>query len=135
MLLSHPYQNMSSHSLVGDQWTFLLLLKQTQGHPVLYPLLSKQVIIHYFISDQNQILSLNRIHLRLWIVNIFQNNSEHSERSTVATIVYMFVLYPTLWHCSTKKLSVSYLKLCKAGVKHEMLVNDQPQGNDSMFNW
>lgn len=34
-LLSHPYQNMSSYSLMGHQWTFLLLLKPTQGHPVL----------------------------------------------------------------------------------------------------
>lgn len=44
LLLSRPYQNMSSYSLMGDQWTFLLLLKPTQGHPVLRALLSKQVI-------------------------------------------------------------------------------------------
>lgn len=44
VLLSRPYQNMSSYSLMGDQWTFLLLLKPTQGHPVLRVLLSKQAI-------------------------------------------------------------------------------------------
>lgn len=40
----------------------------------------------------------------------------------------------TRWHCSTKRLSVSYLKLFKAGAKHELLVNDQPQRCDSMAN-
>lgn len=44
MPLSQPYQNMSSYSFMGDQWTLLLLLKETQGHPVLYAFLSKQVI-------------------------------------------------------------------------------------------
>ena len=45
--------------------------------------------------------------------------------------VCMAVLYDTVL---PKRLSVSYLKLCKAGVKHDMLVNDHPQGYDGRAN-
>lgn len=36
----------------------------------------------------------------------------------------------TPWHLSVRRICLSYLKLCKAGVKHKALVNDRPQTYD-----
>lgn len=55
-----------------------------------------------------------------------------THRATVerVTISCLNVLYDTVLQISYCVLST--VKLCKAGVKHEMQVNDQLQGYDSM---
>lgn len=100
VLLSQPYQNMSSSSLMCDQWTFLLLLKQTQGHLFLLHLpLSKRVITwssSIFPSDF-QIKRFPLFHLGHWRGKHFSNTLNCSAPGYRETYTSLYSV--TLFQC------------------------------------
>lgn len=116
---------------MGDQWTFLLLLKPTQGHSVLRVSLSKQLI-----TWSSSIISSAVTIERFLPFRLFFSTS--CGRQAAALVAPAGLRGPTQLaqlHSVTLGLprgcsARSYLGLCKAGVKHKALVNDQPQAYD-----
>lgn len=137
---------MSSESLMGDQWTFLLLLKPAQGHPVPCLLLSKQVIAwpssiisSVLITCVLQICSHSGTNSAIKLAMIRPWAAQCNPPVLTEQVAGMF-MHPSIYGCALwhllreEDLCMSYLQLYKTGVKRRLVVNDQLQQHDRTVN-